>query len=107
MSHTRDRGIDPEAQKLGVYIEKKSGDRGNWRGYTQLDSLNTSKQYMRVGITATLKGGCLSLWAEHLVKLKPYQKETRPGGPLLNWACLEIVLACLSYLYGQSVPGMT
>jgi hypothetical protein len=45
--------------------------------------------------------------AEYLVKLKPYQKETRPGGPLLNWACLEIVLACLSYLYGQSVPGMT
>jgi hypothetical protein len=34
VSHTRDRGIDPEAQKLGVYIEKKSGDRGNWRGYT-------------------------------------------------------------------------
>ena len=62
---------------------------------------------MRVGTTATLEGGCLSMSAEHLVKLKLYQKEARPGGPLLNWACPEIVLACFSYLYGQSVPGMT
>jgi hypothetical protein len=58
------------------------GDRGNWCSYTQLGSLNISKQYVRVG-TVTLKGGCLSLLAEHLVKLKLYQKETRPGGPLL------------------------
>lgn len=46
MSHAGDRGIDPEAQKLGVYIEKKSGGRGNWRGYTQLDSLNISKRVL-------------------------------------------------------------
>lgn len=36
VSHTGDKGIDPEAQKLGVYIGKKSGDRGNWWSYTQL-----------------------------------------------------------------------
>ena len=97
ISHSGDRGVESKAQKLGVYIGKEWGDRGNWCSYTQLGSLNISKQYVRVG-TVTLKGGCLSLLAEHLVKLKPYQ-ETRPSGPLLNWACLEIVLACLSYLY--------
>jgi hypothetical protein len=26
VSHAGDRGIDPEAQKLGVYIENKSGE---------------------------------------------------------------------------------
>lgn len=106
MSHTRDRGIDPEAQKLGVYIEKKSGDRGNWRGYTQLDSLNISKRYLRVGTTATLEGGCLSMSAEHLVKLKPYQKETRTGGPISTGPVQRLFLHA-SYLYGKSVPGMT
>jgi hypothetical protein len=81
VSHTGDRGVNPKAQKLGVYIGKEcvGGNRGNWRSYTQLGSLNISKQY----VTVTLKGGCLSLLAEHLVKLKLYQKETRPGGPLL------------------------
>lgn len=97
VSHAGDRGVDPKAQKLGVYIGKEwGGDRGDWCSYTQLGSLNISKKY----VTVTLKGGCLSLLAEHLVKLKLYQKETRPGGPLLIWACPEIVLACLSYLNG-------
>ena len=96
VAHTGGRGVDPKAQKLGGYIGKEWGDRGNWRSNTQLGSLNISKQY----VTVTLKGGCLSLLAEHLVKLKPYQKETRPGGPLLIWACPEMVLACLFYLNG-------
>jgi hypothetical protein len=46
------------------------GDRGSWCSYTQVGSLNISKQY----VTVTLKGGCLSLLAEHLVKLKLYQQ---------------------------------
>jgi hypothetical protein len=46
MSHAGDRRIETEAQKLGVNIEEKSGDRGNWHGYTQLDSLNIMKRYL-------------------------------------------------------------
>ena len=69
VSHAGDRGVDPEAQKLGVYIGKKSGDRGNWHGYTQLDSLNISKLYVQIEVTAILKGGCLSMSAEHLVNI--------------------------------------
>jgi hypothetical protein len=69
-SFTGDRGVDPETQKLGVYIEKEWRDRGSWRSYTQMGSLNIGKQYVIV----TLKGGCLSWLAGHLAKLKPYQQ---------------------------------
>jgi hypothetical protein len=46
MSHTEDRGIGHEAQKLGVYIQKSWGQGKNWQGYPQLDSLNISKLYV-------------------------------------------------------------
>lgn len=44
--------------------------------------------------------------AEHLVKLKPYQKETRTGGPISTGPVQRLFLHA-SYLYGKSVPGMT
>ena len=70
VSPAGDRGVDHEAQKLGVYIGKEWGDRGNWHSYTQVGSLNISEQYVIV----TLKEGCLSWLAGHLAKLKPYQQ---------------------------------
>ena len=34
VSHTGDSGFDPEAWKLGVFIEKEWGWGRNWRGFT-------------------------------------------------------------------------
>ena len=59
MSHTGDRGVDNEAQKLGVYIQKSWGQGKNWHGYTQLDSLKISKLYVQSEETAILRGRCL------------------------------------------------
>ena len=48
------RGVDHEAQKLGVYIPKSRGQGKNWRSHTQLDSLNISKLYMQSKVTAEI-----------------------------------------------------
>ena len=80
VSHAGDRGVDPKAQKLGVYIGKEWGDRGNWRSYTQVGSLNISEQY----VTVTLKGGCLSWLAGLLAKLKPYQQVAHYSSELVQ-----------------------
>ena len=75
MSHAGDRGIDPEAQKLGVYIGKKSGDRGNWCSYTQLDSINISKLYVQIKVTAILKGAGAYLCQQSIwITFNPCQK---------------------------------
>ena len=50
----------PEAQKLGVYIQKSWEQGKNWRGYAQLVSLNISKLYMPSEVTAILRGRCLT-----------------------------------------------
>ena len=50
--------VDQEAQKLGVYMGKEWGQGKNWRGFTQLDSLNISKLYVQIEVTA-----------EHLVNI--------------------------------------
>ena len=34
VSHAGDRGVDPKAKKIGGYIGKEWGDRGNWCSYT-------------------------------------------------------------------------
>ena len=71
----------PRGSKVrGLYRKGVVGDRGNWRSYTQLGSLNISKQY----VTVTLKGGCLSLLAEHLVKLKLYQQVAHYSSELVQ-----------------------
>jgi hypothetical protein len=56
VSHAGDRGVDHEAQKLGVYIGKEWEYGKNWQGFTQLDSLNISKLYVRREVTAILRG---------------------------------------------------
>ena len=55
VSHAGDRGVDHEAQKLGVYIQKSWGQGKNWHSYTQLDSLNISKLYVQSKVTAILR----------------------------------------------------